>query len=215
MADINSTGHARNFKDLTGCRFGLWAVLSLAPRDTWTGGRTQWICRCECGAEHRVFSSSLLRGMSHGCMRCSHTTHDEIRSREYRAWKSMRQRCIDPKYASYRNYGGRGISICDRWGSFTAFLSDMGRCPEGFTLDRINTDGDYEPSNCRWATYHTQNRNKRNNRLLCFDGRTQCLRDWEHETGLNYNTIWNRLDRGWTVEEALTTPPGAPRKRRA
>jgi len=215
MANNNSTRQRPNFKDLTGQTFDKWTVLDLAPRDTWKSGRTQWRCQCVCGVERNVFSDSLLRGMSNGCPSCSSTTHGEIWSPEYMVWKAMRQRCNCPTTLNYHDYGGRGITICKRWDNFVSFLADMGPRPSSkHSIDRIDNNRGYYPENCRWTTTHIQARNKRNNRLLSLDGRTQCIRDWENETHIHYNTIWNRLDRGWTVVEALTTPPRAPRKQR-
>jgi hypothetical protein len=119
----------------------------------------------------------------------------------------MKCRCYNPKDINYLRYGGRGITVCDRWrDSFTNFLADMGECPKRLTLDRIDNDGNYEAGNCRWATPKQQQRNKRYNLVLTHNGRTQCLKAWAEETGLNYNTLHGRLRNGWSVSEALTTP---------
>lgn len=133
----------------------------------------QYLCRCRCGKETRTCFSHLRRGIvkSCGCLNSERTrlrnlTHGEAtpgnRSREHVCWGSMWQRCTNPKTQSYRHYGGRGIVVCDRWKKFENFLQDMGRKPSpDYSIDRINNDGNYEPSNCRWATKSQQMRNRR------------------------------------------------------
>ncbi len=128
---------------------------------------------------------------------------------EYNAWRGMLSRCSNRNDAYYRDYGGRGICVCDRWTeSFRNFVNDMGPRPSArHSIDRIDNDGDYESVNCRWATKKEQSRNTRRNRLLSYDGKTQCLAAWAEEIGLGFTTIHARLKRGWTVEQALTRPP--------
>lgn len=121
-------------------------------------------------------------------------------------WASMRARCTNPKKSDYQYYGGRGITVCDRWQSFENFLADMGEKPPGTSLDRIDNSGNYEPSNCRWATRAEQMRNTRQTRMLTLNGKTQCVVDWERELGFKPVTITMRLRRGWSVEKALTMP---------
>lgn len=128
---------------------------------------------------------------------------------EHGIWLQMKQRCLDPNNAAYDRYGGRGIKVCDRWlNSFEAFLDDMGPRPTGLTIDRINNNGHYEPTNCRWTTYREQRLNSRSVRLLTFNGETRCLTDWARITGIGECTIFYRLQRGWSVERALTEPVG-------
>lgn len=123
-------------------------------------------------------------------------------------WRSMRNRCLNPKSRGYENYGGRGIKVCDRWlGSFDNFKNDMGERLSGMTLERINNDGDYEPSNCRWATRKEQQNNKRNNILMTLNGVTKNVMEWSEELGIGYTTLLLRRTRyGWTDAEILTTP---------
>lgn len=159
-------------RDLTGQRFGRLTVVERGGR-TPSGRNVMWRCRCDCGQERTVVSSVLTRGESAscGCLRreaskARATKHGHATgetSRTYNSWACMWQRCTNPEYSQYGRYGGRGISVCERWSSFTAFLADMGERPEGRTLDRINTNGNYEPNNCRWATpkEQTANRNPR------------------------------------------------------
>lgn len=116
----------------------------------------------------------------------------------------MRNRCLNPGHHTFKNYGGRGISICKRWDSFTSFLKDLGNAPtKKHSIDRIDNDGDYKPSNCRWADRSTQMKNKRNARLLTANGKTMNMVDWARETGLNYDAIRSRLNNRWPLEIAL------------
>lgn len=132
----------------------------------------------------------------------------------FRTWRAMLQRCHDPKHHNYRYYGGRDIRVCERWLVFQNFVDDMGERPQGTTLDRISSTGDYHPNNCRWADIVTQNRNHGGNRLLTYQGRTQCLSAWADEVGMQRITLSKRMEAGWAVERALTEPV-APRKRAA
>jgi hypothetical protein len=126
---------------------------------------------------------------------------------EYKIWQSMRQRCNNSNNAAYPNYGGRGIMICDRWDDFTKFYEDMGPRPTSrYCLDRVDNEGNYCPENCRWATYVEQNRNRRSNKIILHEGQSQCLEKWAETFGISSDTILKRLDRGWKVDEALTTP---------
>lgn len=124
----------------------------------------------------------------------------------YSAWQAMKKRCCEPNHRSYKHYGGRGITVCDRWQTFDNFYADMGEQPPGHTLDRIDVNGNYEPSNCRWATAHEQSRNRRTNRLIEFNGETLCVVDWARRVGIHQNTLWQRIITGWPVERALTEP---------
>jgi hypothetical protein len=127
---------------------------------------------------------------------------------EHRAWTSMIYRCNPKVAASYPRYAGRGISVCERWRmSFTAFLADMGPRPSRkHSIDRIDNDGNYEPSNCRWATREEQTGNQRRSNLVTYRGRTQCARAWARELGINPNTLNNRIRRGADVKAALFAP---------
>lgn len=155
--------------DLKGHVFGPWVVLGRTARPY--GNKTQgafWSCRCQCGHLESIPGARLRAGrFSKGCVFCrSHGATAGGMTPEYQSWRGMRERCINLNHASFRNYGGRGIKVCDRWlYSFPNFLKDMGKRPKGASLDRINCDGDYEPSNCRWADAATQSRNRRDSRL--------------------------------------------------
>jgi hypothetical protein len=121
-------------------------------------------------------------------------------------WKGILARCQNPNNAAYKNYGGRGITVCERWQSFRNFIYDMGPRPKGLFIERIDNDLGYCPSNCKWATWHEQSRNRRNNRIIEFNGKSQCLADWAEETGINRNVIAKRLNTGWSIKRALTVP---------
>lgn len=127
-------------------------------------------------------------------------------TRTYRSWANMLSRCNNKNDTAYQWYGGRGIQVCSRWSMFENFLMDMGECPSGLTLDRINTNGGYCKDNCRWATNKQQHRNKRSNRLLTHNGETKCVAEWAETVGISQRALANRIDvHGWSVEKALTT----------
>lgn len=125
----------------------------------------------------------------------------------YYAWRDMKRRCYIPDFKQYQDYGGRGIKVCARWQDFDNFKKDMGEQPDkGYQLDRINNDGDYEPSNCRWATTAEQASNRRSNRLVTVFGRTQNIKQWADEFGIKARTVRARLDYGWSPEAVFTKP---------
>jgi hypothetical protein len=178
-------------------------------------GKTEVRCLCECGADHWVHVVLLRNGhtSSCGCInRRGHPginrTHGMSGTAEHNAWMGIIDRCGNPKATFYRNYGGRGITVCDRWlKSFEAFYADMGPRPfADAQIDRIDNDGNYEPGNCRWATRTLNARNKRNNRLLTHDGHTRTLAEWSEVTGIKAPTIRKRIGYGWSVSRALSDP---------
>lgn len=137
-----------------------------------------------------------------------HTNAKGWRSPTYRSWQAMRNRCCNPNDIRWHRYGGRGISVCDRWlNSFENFLSDMGEKPDGMTLDRVDNDGNYEPDNCRWATSKTQGRSNYKARMITAFGKSKLLVDWANETGIKRETISRRLNSGWDAERALAERP--------
>lgn len=194
---------------LAGQRFGMLAVI----REAKSRKESRWLCLCDCGTETIVRGTHLTREIisSCGCNRAKWCTkHGMTRSNIYALWNTMVSRCHNAKNASFHNYGGRGIVVCDRWRSFANFYADMGERPKGHTLDRIDNDGPYSPENCKWATYREQANNTRTLRLITFDGRTQSVSEWERELGLPLKT---RLHRGWDVAFAFTLAVGDRRSK--
>lgn len=190
--------------DLSGQRFGMLKV----TRPVYVNRRAHWLCRCDCGADTVTQSCSLTDGRtkSCGCAQGGQHRHRDYGSRTYRSWHSMHQRCTNPKAPGYNHYGGRGITVCERWRDYANFLADMGQRPPGMTLDRIDSNGNYEPENCRWSTTKEQTRNRRNNRLLTYGGRTMPAVCWAEEVGITKNAMYSRL-RYMSDEEAITLKP--------
>ena len=118
----------------------------------------------------------------------------------------MIARCYDPENHKYGSYGARGIRVCDRWICFRLFAEDVGNRPDGMTLNRIDNDGDYSPENCEWATYETQAQNRRDNSNLTFNGQTLCITEWARRLGVSREALRNRIQRGWSVEDAICRP---------
>lgn len=204
-----------------GMRFGFLTTLSKAREN----GRTYWEVICDCGARKKV-QQGQIRGAkrpikSCGCkrielLRAAHLTHGQSlkgKSEHYStfvAWQSMIWRCNNKARADYKHYGGRGISVCQRWASsFQNFIDDMGPKPSQHSLGRIDNDGNYEPNNCRWETLSQQARNKRTNRVITYEGKSMTLVEWAEATGLNRDTISKRLEAGWTVAQSITRPLGS------
>ena len=161
---------------------------------------------CACGKTKVFRLYDLKRGATRSCG-CLHrelmSSHGFGNSPEYHVWWNMIRRCYNKKQAHFEHYGGRGITVCERWKESVAnFLFDMGPRPHGATLDRIDNNGNYEPGNCRWATDDEQRNNKGTSRFLTVRGRTLTISQWSRECGVNRHTIAGRLKRGWSVERA-------------
>jgi hypothetical protein len=133
-------------------------------------------------------------------------THGMTHTRTYGIWCQLIQRVTNPNHKNHEHYLGRGITVCERWKAFENFLVDMGVRPDGMTLERIDNEKGYGPDNCRWATRAEQRRNQRNTRMLLFRGETKCAADWAIWLGIGLRTLTARLDRGWSIERALTAP---------
>lgn len=145
--------------NMAGKKFARLTVIEKSSRRNSTGS-VFWRCQCQCGSEIETSGTSLRNGTTRSCG-CLHTTHGMTLTPEYRVWRSMHQRCSNPNHVRYGNYGGRGISVCERWSRFENFFADMGPRPTGLTLERINNAEGYAPDNCKWATWSEQNLNRR------------------------------------------------------
>lgn len=204
--------HAHNFVDLTGQKFGSLTVIeALGPQK----GGFYYLCKCDCGANKAIRGSHLTSGKIKSCG-CQHAAlvsvarrkHGKTGTSVYVTWAGMNARCYCVTNHAYSDYGGRGITVCDRWReSFENFLADMGEPPsEQHTLDRIANDGPYSPENCKWSTKVEQAANRRSTQLVTFQGTTQSIAAWSRETGIGYGTLHMRLRiLGWSAERALTT----------
>jgi len=192
---------------LVGKQIGRWKVDSLST--TRKAGRLCVNCICECGSTSVVLAKDIVAGKSKscGCFRIDClTTHKMTNSREYTSWEAMKFRCLSPTSPQYDDYGGRGITVCERWLKFEEFYADMGPRPVRTTLDRIDVNGNYEPGNCRWATASEQQSNRRNSIILEFNGESLSLADWSGRLGILLTTLRRRCFRGWSAEKILTYP---------
>ena len=196
---------------LIGRRFGLLTVVTSVYTTT---GAPAWECKCDCGGVSVVTSGRLTSGNTKSCgcrkravLGESTTKHGHSRkaglTRTYRIWRGMKTRCENTKSAVYARYGGRGITVCERWQRYENFVADMGECPDGLTLDRIDNNGGYEPGNCRWASYKDQSRNQRTNRNITWKGRTMCLSAWAELVDKDASWLWKRLKRK-SLPEAMS-----------
>ena len=198
------------FKDLSGEKFGLLVVVSLAG---FHKSKTYWRCRCECGKEVVRRADGLAKRINPNCgCRPGGYRHGYCPKKKYKSewgtWAGMIARCRDPKAHAFADYGGRGITVCERWLVFENFLEDMGNRPEGRTLDRKNNNGNYEPGNCRWATRIEQQQNRRTNSVFTAFGETKCLSEWARYLGLPKSTLANRIRRGRSMDQAIAMGGG-------
>lgn len=204
--------------DHSGQRFGRWLVLKYAR----TVKKTAFfLCRCDCGKEVEVRGDNLRRGrsISCGCYRRDITPttapykHGLSNTPEHSAWHGMIRRCYNPSFKHYKNYGGRGITVCDRWkNSYEAFWADMGPRPSPkHSLDRIDNNGNYEPQNCRWVTHEVQCRNTRRNRWLEYNGERRTLADWADHLKIKPQTLHNRLANNWTLDRLIKHLEATPK----
>lgn len=203
--------------DMQGQVFGRLTVLE---RDSFSSGKTRWLCRCECGQSTVVIGQLLRNGKTRscGCLRAERAAETATKhggyvgrkpTRTMRIWKNMIQRTSNPNCPVYSRYGGAGINVYKTWQTFEGFVADMGEAPDGLTLERVDNSKGYSPDNCRWASYAEQSRNKSNTKLLTLNGRTQVAADWITELGLTDAQVYKRIRRGWSDEEVLL---GRPRR---
>lgn len=203
---------AMRIETVAGTRYGqLTVVREVDGLRSGRENKRQFLCRCECRREKVIRLDLLRNGKTRTCGCRQRMTHGDSGSPTYSSWSNMINRCQNPHSPDYHRYGGRGIQVCTRWGDFALFLADMGHKPAGTTIDRIDPNGHYEPSNCRWATRKQQGRNRRNNRMLTHDGETLCLSEWAERLGVVANAVRWRLIAGWSVSEAVAIPSGGRR----
>ncbi len=205
----------RNFRDIEGQRFGRLLVIGFAGLNK--SRLTTWYCQCDCG-EIRINLGSLLRGkkvQGCGCLRrelfqtwLAKNSHGYSHTRIYNIWGNMLQRCTNPNNNRYKDYGGRGITVCDRWRDFRHFLADMGEpTTNKHEIDRKNNDGNYEPSNCHWVTKRQSMLNRRCLVTVVYQGAEKPLLTWCEELGLPYKRVLARIQQlKWDVEAAFFTP---------
>lgn len=201
------------YVDLKNQKFNRLTVLE---RDENKWNRVMWKCRCDCGNIISVSTNSLKNGNSKscGCYKLESftkitTKHHLSNTRIYNIWKDMRKRCNNPNSSNYKNYGGRGITICDEWqNNFMSFYtwSMNNGYSDNLSIDRINVSGNYEPSNCRWVDRKTQNSNTRQNHFITYNGKTLTITQWGKEYNIDPHLLRYRLKKGWSIEKALTTP---------
>lgn len=201
------------FIDLSGKKFGKLTAIDIAGQNK--ARQYLWNCKCECGGFSVVIGSNLIRNNTKacGCVRLVDLAdrtrkHGMGKSRIFKIWAGMRKRCLNPNCIAYNDYGGRGIKICKDWDSFETFYNDMNiGYSDSLSLDRINTNGDYSPQNCRWSTMKQQNNNRRNNRVVVCDGISKTLAQWAEVSGIKQNTISNRIKVGWDIKDAIYKQP--------
>ena len=204
--------------NLQGERFGKWVVINKAEQKL--HGKTAWLCKCDCGTVRTVAQNNLVSGLSTncGCVRKQNlsqkATHKETNSRLYGVWGSMMSRCYDKNRKCFKQYGEKGVLVCEEWHKYEVFRDwalangyDKNASRGGCTIDRINVCGNYEPSNCRWVDMKTQCRNKRNTLLVEYCGRTIPLPVACEESGMKYRLVYDRIHAlGWSANKALNTP---------
>lgn len=203
----------RKVKDISGQTFGNLEVLEFVEVKN---HRAYFRCKCKlcgniCVKQGQLITSGKTR--SCGCFaknNTDQTTHGFSKTHLYGVWCNMKRRCYIPKAQNYEFYGGRGIKVCDEWRNdylnFHNWAYQNGYA-DGLTLDRVNTDGDYSPDNCRWVDMKTQNNNKRSNRMITYNGKTQTMHQWAEEYGIKYTTLHMRITKyKWDIEKALNTP---------
>lgn len=200
--------------NITGLKFGKLTVSSRS--EIKKGKEILWECICDCGGKKITRAADLKNGktQSCGCIKSSmlvsrNTKHGFAGTRIYEIWQGMVKRCTNPNCKAYRLYGGRGITVCERWMNFIDFYNDtLQGYSDKLSLDRFpDTNGNYEPNNFRWATEKQQGNNKRDNHLVKYDNKILTISEWAELTGFSYGMIECRLRKGWDIEKALTLPP--------
>jgi hypothetical protein len=191
--------------------FGFLTTLERIPAAKTKDGKARWICKCRCGKTREVDSYAMRKGLvtSCGCYYASlignrSRIHGMARTRIYAVWKTMHSRCENPNAMGYKNWGGRGITVCERWKDFRNFLADMGPPPPKLTLERKNNGGNYEPDNCYWATRAAQAINQRRTIFITHNGMKLALSQWAAVLGISHKLIWKRYNKGWSPQEIFS-----------
>jgi len=200
-------------RDRSGEKIGRWTILEFSRRER-SGRRYRctiyWKAKCDCGTVSEI---STLNGMSQSCgclrketSRCINLSHGKANKHHlYSTWKSMRSRCNNKRNPKYNNYGGRGISICERWNNFELFVTDMEPSwISGLSIHRVDNNGNYHPNNCIWATPKIQSNFKTNSRIISHGGESKTISEWSESIGIKYATLWRRIKLGWDIPKALT-----------
>lgn len=197
-------------KDLTGKTFGYLTVIRRDVSSNGKSGNAKWLCRCKCGEERSVVGSKLVRGehRSCGCKKGEHiskavTTHGMTGTPTYNSWGAMINRCTNANHPRYRDYGGRGIVVCNRWRKFANFLEDMGERPNGLELERRDNNSGYSKENCYWATHSEQARNRRSSRIIETSLGTMTQAEAAEIVGVTQGAIQHRRKAGWSKEDIL------------
>lgn len=166
------------------------------------------VARCDCGATKEYALLNLKSGNSRSCGTCTFRVkkHAMCGSSEYKAWQNMKERCLNADHKYFAQYGGRGITICERWLDFRNFHADLGNSAPGMSLERIDNERGYSPENCHWASRSEQNNNRRSTRKIEFNGEMKSMAEWSRKLGISQATIKGRLNRGWPPARALTEP---------
>lgn len=194
--------------DLTGHIYGKLTVLSLhgTRRYPGVGGRRLWLCRCECGAETKVAGNNLRNGHTTSCGSKKHQRnyHGITNTSIYHVWENMLARCTNKNHPSWKDYGGRGISVCEQWNAFQAFRDDMGPgFNPGLSIERKDNNSGYSKENCCWIPRSEQILNTRRTRRVTVGGVTMVAKQWSRKTGIAYATLLHRLNQGWPHEMAV------------
>lgn len=208
------------FIDLTGQKFGKLTVIERSPDHIQTSGKhiTMWRCRCECGKEINTYTQTLRNGeaKSCGCLRRNIIEkHGMSNTKLFRIWSGIKSRCYNLNNKKYQDYGARKIIMCPSWldkdNGFNNFYNDVSKLShfgeQGYSINRIDNNGNYEPSNVEWSTYIEQNNNRRNNRFIEYNGEIHTIAEWARKTGIKANALRIRIDRlRWDIQQAFTTP---------
>lgn len=198
-----------NFKDLTNKRFGKLLVIENTNKKK--NKKTIWLCKCDCGDYKEVQVDNLTTGhtKSCGCLNGKGYKHNLKNTRLYYIWSCMKQRCYNKNHKQYKDYGQRGIKICNEWHEFINFYNWAINTDyqDNLTIDRINNNGNYEPENCRWVNMKIQSNNRRSNHIIEYKNETHTLKEWCDILKLNYKTMQTRINSlKWGVEKAFETP---------